>query len=65
MVDNGNIQKSIMWGAYQNTELFKNYSIIVATLPEPTVRPPSLLYGFVIVLANRDKMGILLFLLCE
>ena len=35
--------------------------MIDATLPEPTVRPPSRLSGIVIVFANRDKMGLSIF----
>lgn len=37
--------------------------MIVATLPEPTVRPPSRCYGVLVNIANYDKMGIFLFIL--
>lgn len=30
--------------------------MIVATLPEPTVRPPSRCYGVFVYIANHDKI---------
>lgn len=41
--------------------IITDYSMIEATLPDPTVRPPSRLSGIVIVFANRDKMGLSIF----
>ena len=38
-----------------------DYSMIEATRPEPTVRPPSRLFGVVIVFACRDKIGLSIF----
>jgi len=32
--------------------------MIVATLPEPTVLPPSRCYGVLVYIANHDKMWI-------
>ena len=40
-------------------------SPVVATRPEPTVRPPSRCYGTFVCIANHDKMGIFLSILSQ
>jgi len=52
-------------GSLDFTVFLLNYSIIVATLPDPTVLPPSLMKGFVIVITNHCKMRVSIFLILQ
>ena len=45
-----------IFGSLDFTVFIKDYSMIVATRPEPTVLPPSRFNGMVFYVANLDKM---------